>query len=409
LQVFICREIEYKTGMRIYWIVLLLPQLSWAQVDLVSLSKRYSLKSNKQSVCYKTPAGEIVGLSEDNVIIPASVSKLYSSFVAIQALGLNHQFETKFRVDQQADKISLTIMGDFDGYFVLEHLFFILSKLNKMGVKRIDEVLFDQKFYLNFYLDHPSIKSELLKYLNTKNWDLKIQNWYRQTAQTAQNYAIEMDAQLPSMQVSKVIYTSNLNTDNMTFSIKSAPLFKHLKEMNIYSNNYYAEALFQKIGSQKFNHVLLQALEASAQQLRFINGSGLPGNYTTCRLTLKLIDLLKKELQIEDLAFQNIASLAGVDNGTLLTRFRSIESSNAVIAKTGTLPRLSISTLAGVINTREGEIDFAIFNHYQASTVEKAKQFQQEVVERIIETQHGKEEYLPNKWSFFALEDMQVL
>jgi D-alanyl-D-alanine carboxypeptidase/D-alanyl-D-alanine-endopeptidase (penicillin-binding protein 4) len=354
-------------------------------------------------------AGEMVGHNLDKVIIPASVSKLYTSYVGLKTLGANFRFETQFHLSQQEGKTTLFINGDFDGYFVVEHLFFLLSKLNKLGVEQIDELLFDQKFYVNFYLDQASIKSELLKYLNTAGWTQKTKDWYFEIASQVQDYGLDMGEQLPKMHLKNVTFRPNLPKNPASFVFNSSPLLKHLKEMNIYSNNYYAQALFQKIGHSKFNQVLYEDLSTTSKQLQFNNGSGLPGNFTTCRLTLMLLDLLQRELKMENFTLQNIASLAGYDRGTLYQRFRDYSSSQAVVAKTGTLPSLSISTLAGVASTSEGEKPFAIFNQYHGSSMERAKKFQESVVDSIIEASNGKEEYPAQAWTFFPLEDLKIL
>jgi serine-type D-Ala-D-Ala carboxypeptidase/endopeptidase (penicillin-binding protein 4) len=395
--------------MKFFGFILLLPQLVWAQVQFDSLLKQYALKAQNQSICYSNPEGVVLGHQVDQRVIPASVTKLYTSYVALKALGSRYQFETKFALSQESGSTVLEMRGDHDAYFVAEHLFFLLSKLNNLGVQQIDEVRFDEKFYVNFYLDHSSIKMELLKYLNTANWSQKTKDWYLETASKVQDYGLEMMLQLPSMRVPKVTFVTNLSNEKTTFSFKSSPLVKHLKEMNIYSNNYYAQAIYQKIGAIKYNEILHQALSTHSKQLYFANGSGLPGNYTTCRLTLMLLDQLKKELKLENLDLQNIVSLAGFDQGTLLHRFKNYETAHAVVAKTGTLPSLSISTLSGVVNTREGERFFGIFNHYIGSSMEKSKKFQELVVESILDEFHGKEEYAASPWSYFALEDLQVL
>jgi len=70
-------------------------------------------------------------------------------------------------------------------------------------------------------------------------------------------------------------------------------------------------------------------------------------------------------LNLNNLQPQDIMPVAGIDAGTLHSRFASLEYRGAVVAKTGTLPGTDggVSTLAGIVYTRDrGPVLFAIFN-----------------------------------------------
>jgi D-alanyl-D-alanine carboxypeptidase len=70
-------------------------------------------------------------------------------------------------------------------------------------------------------------------------------------------------------------------------------------------------------------------------------------------------------LNLNNMQPQDVLPVAGVDAGTLRSRFTAQEYRGAIVGKTGTLPGTDggVSTLAGIVYTRDyGPVIFAIFN-----------------------------------------------
>src|SRR5690606_4384572 len=79
----------------------------------------------------------------------------------------------------------------------------------------------------------------------------------------------------------------------LLITFKSSPLFRHLKEMNIYSNNFMAQKLYDFLGGpEEFSSYLNKKFKTTKKEAYFYTGSGLGENYTTCSLTLKMLNSL---------------------------------------------------------------------------------------------------------------------
>jgi D-alanyl-D-alanine carboxypeptidase/D-alanyl-D-alanine-endopeptidase (penicillin-binding protein 4) len=120
--------------------------------------------------------------------------------------------------------------------------------------------------------------------------------------------------------------------------------------------------------------------------------SGLENNRITPQGTVKLLRHLVLWLNFNNLLPQDVLPVAGVDVGTLRTRFTAIDYRGSVIGKTGTLPATDggISTLAGFVFTRDrGVLLFAIFNTH--GNVTTFRRLQDSLIKEMIEESGGAE------------------
>ncbi len=87
---------------------------------------------------------------------------------------------------------------------------------------------------------------------------------------------------------------------------------------------------------------------------------------------------------------EDIMPVAGIDAGTLRSRFKSADYRGAIVGKTGTLPSTDggVSTLAGIMYTRDrGPILFAIFN--TRGSVKAYRQLQDSLLQELIQESGG--------------------
>ncbi|MBY0328832.1 hypothetical protein K2Q02_01925, partial [Patescibacteria group bacterium] len=94
----------------------------------------------------------------------------------------------------------------------------------------------------------------------------------------------------------------------------------------------------------------------------FETGSGLRGNYTTCDLTLRVVEHLDTILTSKGFNATDVLTIPILDEGVLRSRDIGAKYTNTLAAKSGYIN--FHHTLAGVINTNKNPIYFGIFTTY---------------------------------------------
>lgn len=89
----------------------------------------------------------------DASFTPASTTKVITALVAMQTLGANYRFTTRFYLK----KTALTIVGGGDPYLVSQEVEAICLKLKEVGLTKIDKLIIDNSFYA---LPHPASGTE---------------------------------------------------------------------------------------------------------------------------------------------------------------------------------------------------------------------------------------------------------
>jgi D-alanyl-D-alanine carboxypeptidase/D-alanyl-D-alanine-endopeptidase (penicillin-binding protein 4) len=85
--------------------------------------------------------GEIIAAhNQHEKFVPASIIKIATSLAALQVLGPQHRFETRFYLDADAN---LYIRGFGDPYLVSEEISHIMQELKKIGCDRINNIYLD--------------------------------------------------------------------------------------------------------------------------------------------------------------------------------------------------------------------------------------------------------------------------
>lgn len=140
---------------------------------------------------------------------------------------------------------------------------------------------------------------------------------------------------------------------------RSVPMIELLKQLNIYSNNFMADALAEHLGGADIvaQHVT-QLTGIPRSEIQLINGSGLGvENQISARAVCAMLIALDGRLSQSGYAVADVLPVAGMDEGTIQNRDLPL---NAAV-KTGTLA--TVSTLAGSIPSNDGGVVwFAILN-----------------------------------------------
>jgi hypothetical protein len=96
--------------------------------------------------------------------------------------------------------------------------------------------------------------------------------------------------------------------------------------------------------------------------MKFGTGSGLSDNYTTCNLTIKVIQHLEATASSTGIGIDNIMAMPRVDPGVLQKTLMSLTTTTGIVAKSGFLDYHH--NYAGIAYTTSGPIYFAVFGGY---------------------------------------------
>jgi len=305
-----------------------------------------------------------VTLAEHNADVPynpASLVKLTTSLVALNKLGRNFRFETKFYIDGTVDKSGVLrgrlVVAGGDPTFGDFHATLVAKKLAERGVKKFEgELAVTPNFVFNF-TDKPEESAQRLAKV------VKL---------TPKTYAV---ADAPA--------------GEPAFTVLSYPLSDVLLYMNAHSSNFVAERLGALVGGPEgVRAFLVEQVKLPPEQVQLSTTSGLEVNRLTARGLVAVIRALDAEARRQGLELADIMAVASDDYGTLRRRMVGTPLEGAVVAKTGTLVHDDggMASLGGVIYTQKyGRLCFVVFN--QGSEVSEARHATDQLLSEITLTQ----------------------
>jgi D-alanyl-D-alanine carboxypeptidase/D-alanyl-D-alanine-endopeptidase (penicillin-binding protein 4) len=178
---------------------------------------------------------------------------------------------------------------------------------------------------------------------------------------------------------------------NMLSSHSSVYLRDILFRQNAHSVNLTAERVGEAVGGPKGVEAFLTSSVGIPQsEISISRTSGLDYNRITPRSTVRLLQVMMQWMSQRNMEPEDIMPVAGIDAGTLQSRFKSADYRGAIVGKTGTLPSTDggVSTLAGIMYTRDrGPILFAIFN--TRGSVKAYRQLQDSLLQELIAESGG--------------------
>ncbi len=383
--------------------------------SIKSVLKQVPSFKGGHSVCYMSASSKdrtVQGVNIEGQVRLASVTKLLTSYWVLSRLGPRYRFKTDFVWDSTTAE--LVIRGSKDPFFGRRRLYLLISELNRLGIRQINKVYFDEKFKFFLSVENPSthhteitqsggvsrqtIKAQLLQLMNNREWKKNDRAQYSDFVKIANVIGVKAT---PSVDVDLKVLEVEAVTGNPlegragleVYSSASPEVLNYLKVMNMYSMNYPADEFFTLFGGRhSFAKFLMEKMKVSELEARIFTGSGLPyrasgdraDTYTSCEVMLGVLEEIKKILNTHKLDLSDIMMVAGVDRGTLSGPFREAPLRGTVVAKTGTIA--TALTLAGYIYTKQGRVDFGIF--FQTKNLAKAKTARNQLVLKIA-GKHG--------------------
>lgn len=372
------------------------------------------------SYCESTAgqAGTYSGYQDLKPYPLASVSKVFLSTWALKKLGPDYRFQMNWQLKR------ISADGTFDAYLQtnydpvvnIEKILFALSELNKKGVKRFRTLVIDEstRIYLSV-LSNPHLElTDVPVSINQSVENLKIilnsLNWAAQTETAKNNLSFIQTAQIPTQfSVENIKYLPrsqiNLANYNQYVQIPSAILAKYIKNLNVYSNNYVTDALFQFLGGEVgFKEFQKNELKISFNDLQIYTGSGLStevngqriDNRGSCFSVLKTLKYLDQLTAQTNLNLGHVLLTAGLDlEGTFDS---DLNFNQNVVLKTGRLFDVPTLNVAGVSTSVQGRTYFTMLAHdFDNSDEAKIKQQRDRLVIDLMQ-------FYPQKKSFLTMK-----
>ncbi|MEB3358669.1 MAG: D-alanyl-D-alanine carboxypeptidase [Synechococcales bacterium] len=304
---------------------------------------------------------EVLAKNQGTTPLPAaSLTKIATTLVALNYWGGDHQFVTTIGmtgpIQDGVLKGDLVIQGGGDPLFIWEEAIALGNALEQAGITAIEgDLLIAGDFAMNYEAD-PLIAGTLLRRaLHSDLWP-----------EEAREQHAEMPPNTPYPQILIDGFVQPISRNELA-ALTVAPLLEHqslplaqiLKLMNIYSNNFMADALAEAMGGGTY--VSMQAARLAnvpPEEVQLVNGSGLGvENRLSARAVCAMLTALHAQLATTGLTVADLFPIAGLDTGTL--EGRALPRDAAV--KTGTLA--DVSALAGVFATGDRDLVwFAIIN-----------------------------------------------
>ncbi len=333
-------------------------------------------------------------------MIPASISKVVTSAIALQYLGTGYEFKTILYTDDSNinDGVingNLYIKGYGDPEFDAGDLFTLIKKFLSKNITEItgnivydDSYLDDQYFGLADYYSGDT-KLQYWPYVNALciNRNASRINPSVEIANTLQSEFQGKNVKLGGIIISGTTPEAPKEIARVTHSIAEV-----LANMNKPSDNHYAITIFKVVGAvhNKPPGTLKKGTDAvvdlftnigiSRNEYEFLEGSGLTRfNFATSNVYIQLLKFLFDNEQVFDVFYKSLP-VSGID-GTLKKRMIGTEAEQNVHAKTGSIN--GVSTLTGYAISRDNEliIFYIAMNGFKGANWEPYRNKQDEICE----------------------------
>ena len=323
--------------------------------------------------------GAVVSQREgDGEVNPASVVKVATSLWALERLGSEFRFETRFYargevLPQRGEvKGDVVVQGGGDPDFHLENAFLVALALNQAGIRRVSGALIvSRTFWMGWENGSAGRDSDPIRRglamagRLRKAWDPR--RWTQPERAAWRSFASRrgLDSSAPP----RVEVVGGVGADGeqrlgtLLVVHRSAALVEILKRFNAYSNNDI-ERLGEILGPpEELAGLIAARCRVPPNEVRLETVSGLGSNALSPRGVVALLKEFRATCDRLGLRVADVLPQAGCDPGTVtrfFPRLSSGEAAAALVGKTGTLIATDggVSVLAGYLSTASGELVF---------------------------------------------------
>ena len=330
----------------------------------------------------------IFSYNEKEPMIPASLTKLFTTATSLSIMGGEHELSTKLFSDDNnlEDGIingNIYLKGFGNSTFTESDLESMINFLLSKGITKIEgDIIGDDTYFDNIYTREDWIEDEkanvklpaisaLVLDRNRTIVRQKIRRRYRNVTQNFKDPPLFISSKLKSMLKSagiNVIGSSKKGiTPDKAFHLTESDI--KLKDLialiNKHSDNFLAECLFKTLGaetsglqgnsfySQQAIQKFIKGNNIYAEGTEIVDGSGISRfDHATPLAIAGVLEKMYFDLSHFD-DFYNSLSIAGED-GTLRGRLRETDGENNFRGKTGSLN--GVSSLAGYLKDGNGDM-----------------------------------------------------
>jgi serine-type D-Ala-D-Ala carboxypeptidase/endopeptidase (penicillin-binding protein 4) len=335
-------------------------QISQSDVPAESLALNQSLRQLErrhyspytQGILVETLDGRVLAeWNSDVAFNPASVLKLATSFMALSYLGAKHQFETSVYGDNKVDQTrktlsgNLAIVSDGDPVFMTADALALGRALLKKGVRKVEgDLVFMGPFSMPV------------------RGDITLERSADGLRRAFRQIGIQVNGRLQYARRDAAVLKNKVHF----LSRRSPQLLDILWVQNAHSVNQCADRLGDSLGgAEVLRQFVLDITHVDPTEFSVSKPSGLEHNRMSPRAAILLMRAMYDWMEAHHLRMQDIMPVAGLDEGTLASRFRNPSYCGGILGKTGTNPAKDggVSSLAGIAYTKDqGPIFYAIFN-----------------------------------------------
>jgi len=359
----------------------------------------------------ETIEGDVVDArSQDLAINPASVVKIATSWWALEKLGPDHRFTTRFTARGSIDpshgilKGDLVVHGDGDPDFQAENAFLVAQALNRIGVRRVTgRIVVDGTFWMGWENGSQGKNPDPVKRATLMATRLRqaldVRRWNRGTRQAWYDHAAANGtprSPIPSVEVlggARYEETPE-GVESVLFEHRSKALAETLRRFNAFSNNDI-ERVAASIGPPSELSVLLaDRLVPGSTPVLIQTASGLGENRLSPRQIVAMLRGFRTAAAERGVGIEHLLPVAGCDPGTVNAAFPRLSSppfATSLVAKTGTLTSTDggITVLAGFLNTAQGEVVFCVAAPRAAGRIRLARHTEESFVVDLLNRRGG--------------------
>lgn len=367
----------------------------------LAASTREELTNQIKMILSKLPANTVTSimiynpLNQDTVLvqnhtrsmIPASVTKLFTTATALTIMGGDHFFSTKLLTDDLniSDGIingNLYLKGYGNSLFTEKDLNNMVYDLVKTGIKEITgDVIGDDSYFDDIYVrddwipnENANVKlppiSAIVLDRNQTVVQRKVNKRIRHYPSNIKNPPLFTASKLKEKLLEQEILIKGIAKQGTSpdkaimLSESKSSIREIISIINKNSDNFLAEILFKSIGAEATGkqgnslysqQAILDFIESNGiykPGTSIVDGSGISRfDQVTLGAVIGLLEKMYFDLAHFD-DFFNSLSIAGID-GTLRNRMIGTAAENNFRGKTGTLN--GVTSLSGYVTTLDGD------------------------------------------------------
>jgi serine-type D-Ala-D-Ala carboxypeptidase/endopeptidase (penicillin-binding protein 4) len=306
-------------------------------------------------------------------MIPASITKVITSAIALEYLGPGYEFKTVLYTDDTniSDGVingNLYIKGFGDPDFSSADMVSMIKQFLSKNIREItgnvvydDSFLDDKHFGLADYYSGDT-KLQYWPYVNALSFD---KNASRMDGALAAATFLKSELELKNVKLDGILVSGTTPDSPKEIARITHSMDQVLSSMNKPSDNHAAITLFKVVGavykgapgtlSKGTDAVvdLMSSIGISRNEYEIVEGSGLTRmNAVTSNVYIQLLKYLFDQEKIFNIFYSSLP-VSGVD-GTLKKRMIGTEAEKNIHAKTGSIN--GVSSLTGYAISRDNEI-----------------------------------------------------